>query len=346
LFTTICTDAEINLSTAQYRALFSISGNKVFLKQKVLTEDDDIRFISKWISDYFEAIPLGRSSRYLSTFHKRFLSQFSETIFSLLATPNGWASLIGTSSESSLKLRRLNEFYRQEGRWLDWIRLCDKIETFIDKSSTEYIELLRTKVWVYFWTRRYDDAKKLISKHPEIDEKTGQYSYWARISYMNNSKIRHLISQLEGRKRLDYFNRSLLGRSYARLALKAKSHSKKKELLNLAVKNLTIALKGAWKKNDMIEVAVQSWYLSVTYADLDKPKDSAKHFSEVKRLDESIMNRVPGKAWLRLAEYRIYLKQENIEEHRKERLKRIAVNAMKNLGMLNPEEYVESEYYY
>lgn len=349
LFATVCTDFELELSSAHFKAIFSTDGNFVFLKQKALPSDEHLEFIAKWLSTYFETIPLGSTSRYLSIYHKKFLSQFSKTIFFLLSKKVGWDFLIGISGESksqALRLRRINEYYRQEGKWTPWLEVCDHVETFIDKTTPLYIELLKTKVWVYFWTRRFDEAKSLLQLYPEIDEKEGQYSYWSRLQYMKLGALKKLVRELEEEKTLEYFNRSLLGRSYARLSLKAKNNAEKKRYLMKAEENLRIALNDAKKNNDMIETAVQSWYLAVTCADNGKIEESHTYLSQVKRLDESIMNRIPGKAWLRLAEYRIYLKQNKIEETMKFYLKDIAVRAISELGILNAEQYVESEYYY
>jgi len=349
LFATVCTDFGLELSSAHFRAIFSTDRNFVFLKQKTVSAKKHIEFVAKWLSNYLEAIPLGSTSRYLSVFHKKFLAQFSKTIFFLLSKKEGWNSLISSPLDSKaevLKLRRINEYYRQEGEWTEWLKLCDQIETFIDKTAPLYIELLKTKVWVYFWTRRFEDAKSLIKLHPSIDEKEGQYSYWSRLQYMKPNALKNLVKELESKPTLEYFNRSLLGRSYARLSLRTMNKTQKNLLLAKAYENLRLALGDAKKDNDMIETAVQSWYLAVVCADSGKMEESHTYFAEVKRLDESIMNRIPGKAWLRLAEYRMYLKHERTEENMKFHLKKIAVSTMSDLGVIDAEQYVESEYYY
>jgi len=128
--------------------------------------------------------------------------------------------------------------------------------------------------------------------------------------------------------------------------LRTMNKTQKNLLLAKAYENLRLALGDAKKDNDMIETAVQSWYLAVVCADSGKMEESHTYFAEVKRLDESIMNRIPGKAWLRLAEYRMYLKHERTEENMKFHLKKIAVSTMSDLGVIDAEQYVESEYYY
>ena len=346
LFTTICTDAKIELSPAHYKAISTISENKIYLKTKVEPDNKDIEFVSSWLSNYFESIPSGTSSRYLSIYHKRILKEFSKTIFYLLTTKTGWTILIGTDNLSTSRLTRFNEFYRQEGKWKEWLILIENVETFIDKKSQQYLNLMKTKVWVYFWTRRYHEANELITRFPMIDEKEGQYSYSARLQYMNNDYLNNLIKVLSNQTSLDYFNRSLLGRSYARQSLKSKNVEEKKILLEKAKDNLTKALDEAKLKNDMIEISVQSWYLAIVYAELNDLKNANFYLADVKRIDESIMNRIPGIAWLKLAEYRLAFNNDSIDKLEKDNLRDIAIEYMNRLGMSKVEEYVDCEYFY
>lgn len=346
IFTTICTDAEIELSPAHYRAISSIAGNKIFCKYCEEETDEDVDHISKWLANYFEVIPLGKTSRYLSIYYKKIFKEFSETIFYLLSKKTGWDNLIGDDEHSEKKLERFNEFFRQEGKWKEWLILIDKVENFLDESCSQFINLMKTKVWVYFWTRRYVEAKRLIEKYPLIDEKKGQYSYTIRLMYMKNSYLKKLVTDLSSELSLDYFNRSLLGRSYARLSLKEKTKKKKKELLLKAKENLLMALKGAKRSTDMVEISVQSWYLAVVCSELGEMSNAYHYLAEVKRMDESIMNRIPGIAWLKLAEYRLSLKNENISQNEILDYKNTAINYMDELGVADSEYYVDKEYFY
>lgn len=346
IFTTICTDAEIELSPAHYRAISSISGNKIFCKYHSEENDNDIGHISKWLANYFEVIPLGKTSRYLSVYYKKIFKEFSNTIFYLLSKKTGWDNLIGDDNYSEKKLERFNEFFRQEGKWKEWLELVDRVEGFIDKESSQFINLMKTKVWVYFWTRRYEEAKLLIKKYPQIDEKKGQYSYTLRLMYMNSNFLKKLVNNLSSESSLDYFNRSLLGRSYARLSLKEKAKKKKIDLLTKAKENLLMALKGAKRSTDMVEISVQSWYLAIVYSELGDMSNAYHYLAEVRRMDESIMNRVPGIAWLKLAEYRLSLKNENIAQVEILDYRNNAIKYMNELGIIDSEEYVDNEYFY
>lgn len=346
IFTTICTDAGIELSPAHYRAISSISGNKIFYKYHSEEIDENIGYISKWLANYFEIIPLGKTSRYLSVYYKKIFKDFSSTIFYLLSKKIGWDNLIGDDEYSQKKLERFSEFFRQEGKWKQWLELVDKVEEFLNKECSQFINLMKTKVWVYFWTRRYEDAKKLIDTYPQIDEKEGQYSYNIRLMYMNSAYLKKLVLKLSSTPNLDYFNRSLLGRSYARLSLKEKTKKKKIELLSKAKENLLYALQGAKDGTDMVEISVQSWYLAIVCSELNEKNNAEYYLAEVKRLDESIMNRVPGIAWLKLAEYRLSLKDENITQDGVLERKNLAIKCMNELGVIDSKEYVDKEYFY
>jgi hypothetical protein len=346
LFTTLCVDAGLPLSPAHLKAIFHCSFDKLYIEQKVRHTKNIIKFVANWLSNYFDAIPLGTSSRYLSIYHKRFLKDFPLTISYLLSEQEGWNELIGNDAKSSLRLRRINEFFRQEGKWIQWLEISNKAESFLEKKSTAFIELMKTKMWVFFWTRRFREAKELLRQYPQIDEGEGQYSYAVRMKYMDSASLSSLVKSLESKKSLDYFNRSLLGRTYARLSLKERNHQKRREYLVKAKYNVRIALKGAKRVNDMIEISVQSWYLAIICSELQENKEADKYLSEVRRLDETIMDRKPGKAWLTLAEYRLIKNRSEYSNGDKNTARDMAIEAMDKLGVINAKGYVEREYLY
>jgi len=345
LFTTLTVDANLSLSPGHLKAIFHSTEDKLFIKQAQKPPREKITFVANWLSNYFEAIPLGTSSRYLSIFHKRFLKNFEMTISYLLSQKEGWEQLIGDDDKSLLKLRMFNEFYRQEGNWVEWLKISENAELFLNKKSHHFLELMKTKMWVYFWTRRFKDAKQLLKKHPKIDEESGQYSYAYRLKFMSSRSLPELIKLLESKHNLEFFNRSLLGRSYARIAIKEKNLQRKTSYFIKAKTQLQGALKGAKKEKNTIEVSVQSWYLAIVYCELNNMRQANKLLSEVRRLDESIMDRRPGKAWLKLADYRL-AKNSKISESDLEQIRDKAISAMKDLGIINVENYIEEEYLY
>ena len=93
----------------------------------------------------------------------------------------------------------------------------------------------------------------------------------------------------------------------------------------------------------MIEIAVQNWYLSLVLIDQEKLDEAKIHLAETKRLDENIMERKPGIAWLRVAQYRLALKDNHPQMCK---MRRTAYNAMAGLGMKRIDEYLDSEYYF
>jgi hypothetical protein len=97
---------------------------------------------------------------------------------------------------------------------------------------------------------------------------------------------------------------------------------------------------------DWIERSVQSWYLSIVLADIGEIASATLHLAEVKHLDESIMNRIPGLAWLDLAQYRIACNDGSLSAYRLPELKRKAVESFERLGVVDAGNFVDHEYYY
>ena len=93
----------------------------------------------------------------------------------------------------------------------------------------------------------------------------------------------------------------------------------------------------------MIEIAVQNWYLALVLIDKGDLEKAKAHLAETKRLDENIMERKPGIAWLRVAEYRLALatNASNVQSSR-----RAAYNAMSKLGMKMIDAYLDKEYFF
>ena len=120
--------------------------------------------------------------------------------------------------------------------------------------------------------------------------------------------------------------------------------NKKDEYLEKAETCVRAALEQADDAHDLIEIAVQNWYLALILIDQDKLEEAAVCLAETRRLDENIMERKPGIAWLRVAEYRLSKKKDgNNAIHSN---KEIARKAMEELGMTNIEEYLEKDYFF
>lgn len=347
VFTTICTDEGLPFSPAHYRAMSSATvDGKIGAKPKSEPSNTDILQISKWLSRVLEQVPVGTAPRYLSTYHKNIFNLYCNTIHKLLLNQNGWSNLIGNDDKSIQRLTTLNEYFRQQGKWKEWLEVADFGLTFLSEDSLLFIPLLRTKLWVHFWTRDYDNVHKIVNTYPTVDDKGGESSYKNKLAYMKVAGLKYLIKRLSKEPVLDYYNESLLGRAYARLSLTEAKSNKKVNLLNKAKVYIFKALEGARTKSDLIETAVQSWYLACIFADLGELDEAKKHLAEVRRLDEGIMGRIPGIAWLRVAEYRFEIKNPDSKESSRDRKRGTAITAMKELGMMNPGNFVDNEYYY
>lgn len=346
-FTAICMNMGIrNLSPAHFVAFSKSYHNKIFSNSKDFKpSNENIECVSRWFLSYFESIPLGEAPKFLSIYHKRIFDQFFKTIQYLLSTPSGWNILIGNESELAQKrLERFNEFFRQEGRWKEWLLLVKYLEKNVDKDSSIYKYLAKTKAWVYFWTRQYDMVKQLIEMYPEIDEEEGQYSYRDRLKYMQLDHLCQLINDLNNKcsvDKNDYFSLSLLGRSYARLSQR-QIEEESINTLKKAYKIIKQALDMTVMNADMIELSVQTWYLALIKIELNELEMAKELLAKVRMYDECIMNRVPGLAWLAVAEYRLAKKEGKDIENKK----REAKKAMSNLGMINIDEYLEKDFFY
>ncbi len=347
VFTTLCMDAGLDLSPAHYRIIGSATADsRVGIKIRSIFSEADRSFVARWLKSALEAIPMGGAPRYLSTYHKSFFDRYAETLRELLSSSEGWKELVGEDEKALLRLTRINEYFRQEGRWGQWLEIAEKAQLFVMPSSSLFIPLMRTKLWVYFWTRRYAEARQLANQYPEVDERQGESSYTERLMYMIPGKLPELIEKLSNIQNRDYFNESLLGRACARLSLSQSNHEQRQALLMTAKEHLAVALAGAKTSKDQIETAVQSWYLACVLADLGEIDQANLHLGETRRLDECIMKRVPGIAWLRMAEYRLVANDPAVSPSTKNSYKETAMSAMQQLGMANVEEFVDKEYYY
>lgn len=344
-FIAVCLENDIRVSAAELLTVLDQDcDGRVLLRRNNGPHSEHVRVIAaKWIATELEGIPVTDSPRHFASYHKLLFSRYASTMASLLVFPECWREIVGSDDKSSYRFNRINQYFKQEGRWGDWLSIAEAAAVFLDRQSPIYRLVLQSMLWVYFWTRRFDKASELIADFPELDDKGGEHNYSDRLKYMNRAHLPSLIDELEKRPNPDYFAKSILGRSYAQLFLGDRSN--KAHLLN-AKKWLSEAKAEATDKGDWIERSVQSWYLSIVLADIGEIDNAVSHLSEVKRLDESIMNRIPGLAWLDLAQYRIACSDGSASEYRLSELKNKAIESFERLGVVDVENYIDREYYY
>jgi len=341
----ICMEHDINISSSACFTLVDKSiGNKVYLKNPIIELGAyERKAVSAWISADLKSIPVTSSARHFTSYHKEIFGRYSKTISYLLRFPEGWSEIIGNDDQSTYSLIRVTQYFKQEGMWKSWLEIADNARNFVQEGTETHKELLQSILWIYFWTRRFEEASKLLSEYPELDEKKGEHAYSERLLYMQTVHTKKLIDKLHEKDELDYFGYSLLGRSYALLYLldggDKNNLLKSKELL---VK----ALSEAEENGDWIERSVQSWYLSMVLSDLGEIESARSYLAEVKRLDENIMNRVPGIAWLKLAEYRMCINDEAVTSYKKDEIKEETILAFEKLGVIEVESFIDNEYYY
>lgn len=340
----ICLENNISLSTAHIELIGKITEtNRIKFDQESNT-DDNRNIIAKWISDNIATIPIDNNPRFLSPYYKSIFFRYEKTLSDLLKYESSWNILV----ENTDKLKRIVEFYKQQGMWKEWL---DIAQCALNYAKDEVkIELIRTMLSVYFWTRNYEKLNLLINEYPESDSGRGVNSYKTKLNYIKKESLKLLKCQLEKKitdnnlaDRDIYYEISLLGRTYARLSKLTNDEKDSNNLLKKAEENLAKALCLAKKSKDFVEISVQYWYLSLVQIELNKTEEAKKNLAEVKRLDENIMKRIPGMAWLRLVEYRFALKEQSGDL---ENLKNIAKTAMQKLDIQNIEQYLDEEYFY
>lgn len=343
-FIAFCLESGVEISKAELISFSdrTLSGS-VTLKRPISTDEESRRKLAKWISGELESIPVSHSPRHFTSYHKELFRRYSNTLSTLLCHKDCWEEIIGDSATAETKLIRISQFYKQEGRWNEWLQIAEAASKFLSSKDSIFKPLMQTMLAIYFWTRRYNQASKLLRTYPDLDDKKGEHSYLDRIRYMQPKHLKDLIIDIENRGKLDYFTRSLLGRSYAQLSLHEDDHDK---FLNVARNHLEIALHEATESGDWIERSVQSWYLALVFADLGRTEEAKHQLSEVRRLDESIMNRVPGLAWLDLAEYRIAINDPKPNPYRIKELREKTIDSFKKLGTIEIEKFIDHEYYY
>lgn len=311
--------------------------NKIICKDEYDRTEDRIA-VAKHIKKELDIIPVDDNPRFLSVYYKSIIKNYANTLIYLLNFEESWNVLITDNNE----LKRIVEYFRQQGLWKQWLKIAQNALAFC-RSSIK-LELLRSIAWINFWTRDYDALKEMLKEHPDIDCDSGVNSYESKLKYMTGQGLNELIVDLNNKisSESDYFNVSLLGRAYARLST---FKDNKDEMLENAEKYIRISLNQALATKDLIEIAVQNWYLALVLIDRNKIDEAKIHLSETKRLDENIMERKPGIAWLRVAEYRLAL-VENCSSSVIKKRREIAYNSVKELGMKNIDKYLDFEYFF
>ncbi|MBI5504189.1 MAG: SIR2 family protein [Deltaproteobacteria bacterium] len=346
LFTTLCTDCSIDLTPAHYRSLGCDAGcGRIGATAATSVTVEDRKIVAQWLTRELDSMPLGGPPRYFSVYHKAFLDQHVRTLEFLLLSAEGWTTLIPNDANGRSRLARINEYFRQAGMWSEWLAIADVGQSLVSGDRELQLMLLRSKAWVYFWTRRYDDLEALIEAEPEIDNKEGESSYRERLRYMDREHLHEFVSSPAVRTERDHFSHSLLGRAYARVAT-TKTTEERKALLFKAREHVQTALEQAKVSKDLIEASVQSWYLACILSDLGDTAQAQIQLAEVRRLDESIMSRVPGLAWLKVAEYRFEANRRDGTAEIRAAKRAEAVEAMTKLGVQNVDEYVDRDYYF
>jgi len=300
---------------------------------------DDYMCVATWLRYRLETIPVDGKPRYLTTYHKDIIREYHNTLVSVLRNPQGWSVLIG---DDPRRLHRVIKYFQQEARWLDWVSIAKLALNFTPVDSVVFVPLLRSLLWVFFWTRRHNELKDWLGRYPNADGE-GESSYQAKLRYMTPANLPDVIKSLLDKPNREYWEDSLIGRSYARLAASSPADERERDLKN-AIMHLQSALAGAQQGGGLVEVAVQSWYLACVCSDLGETISAKTHLAEVRRLDEALMDRKPGIAWLRVAEYRVERNALGVESS--STLRQRAVEAMGSLGMSDPENYVANDYYF
>ncbi|MBL7185243.1 MAG: SIR2 family protein [Phycisphaerae bacterium] len=339
-FSTLCAEKDLRFSKAHYRLLGQAIGGKLTCAApKPEPTPEDYKRVATWLRYRLETIPVDEKPRYLTAHHKDIIREYHNTLVSVLRYPQGWSVLIGDDPQ---RLHRVIKYFQQEAQWLDWVTIAEPAVQSTPDDSVVFRPLLRSLLWVFFWTRRHHELRDWLERYSSADGE-GESSYQAKLRYMTPANLPDVIKSLLAKRNREYWEDSLLGRSCARLAASSPADDRERNLRS-AMRHLQSALAGAQQGGDLVEVAVQSWYLACVCSDLDETGSAEMHLAEVRRLDEALMDRKPGIAWLRVAEYRVERNALGVESSSASR--RRAVEAMRALGMSDPEDYVDNDYYF
>lgn len=328
----------INITSAHVELLCKWVDNRRLICTEPDEKNADRINLAKLLKKNIDVIPIDDNPKFLSSYYKKIIDKYYKTLSELLLYQEAFEVIITSKNE----LKRISEYYKQQGLWKEWLNIASAVHNFCKPNLK--IDILQSIAWVYFWTRDYNSLKDLLDKCPQIDRACGVNNYSSKLSYMYpdglNAQAKKLRKKYNANKG-DYFDISLLGRVYARLSTIC--NDKKDNYLSEAELFIKEALQHASKMNDMIEIAVQNWYLALILIDKGELEKAKIHLAEAKRLDENIMERKPGIAWLRVAEYRLALATNSQNANIK---KRIAYQAMEKLGMKDIDEYLDKEYFF
>jgi len=331
-------ESGINITSSHVELLCKWVNNESLICAEPDDKSTDKTNLARLIKRNLDVIPVDDNPKFLSSYYKGIIDKYYNTLSYLLKHKESFKVLITNKND----LKRIVEYYRQQGLWKEWLDIAFYAQKFCSKALK--IDILQSIAWVYFWTRDYNNLRDLLKKYPKIDRGSGVNNYSTKLDYMTSVGLteqeRKLRDEYDKGKR-DYFDISLLGRIYARMSVI--DATKKDFYLSEAGKFIEEALHLAKTKMDMIETAVQNWYLALVLIDKGESEKAKIHLAEAKRLDENIMERKPGIAWLRVAEYRLALLTNALNLKSK---RRIAFQAMKQLGMKNIDEYLDKEYFF
>ncbi len=328
----------INITSAHVELLCKWVDNKRIICAEPDDKNIDRINLAKLLKKNIDVIPIDDNPKFLSSYYKKIIDKYYRTLSELLIHQDSFEVLVNSKND----LKRISEYFKQQGLWKEWLSIASIIQGFCNQNLK--IDILQSIAWVYFWTRDYNNLKDLLDKYPKIDKASGVNNYSSKLAYMTPSELNNQVKKLRKKynnNKGDYFDISLLGRVYARLS--TIDQNEKDYYLSEAENFVNEALVYASKMNDMIEIAVQNWYLALILIDKGEVEKAKVHLAEAKRLDENIMERKPGIAWLRVAEYRLALL---ITPKNAESKKRIAYQAMEQLGMKEIEEYLDKEYFF
>ena len=334
----IMSESCINITSAHVELLCKWVDNKHLICAEPDYKNTDRIGLAKVLKKNIDVIPVDDNPKFLSSYYKKIIDKYYKTLSDLLTYQDSFEMLVTNKND----LKRISEYYKQQGLWKEWLNIASVIQKFCNPNLR--IDVLQSIAWVYFWTRDYNNLEELLKKYPKIDKSCGVNNYSTKLAYMFPKGLTNQAKKLRKKynaNKGDYFDISLLGRVYARLS--TIYEDKKDYYLSEAEYFITEALTHASKMNDMIEIAVQNWYLALILIDRGEVEKAKIHLAEAKRLDENIMERKPGIAWLRVAEYRLALimTPKNVESK-----KRTAFRAMEKLGMQEIEEYLDKEYFF
>ena len=345
-FSDLCTSADIRLSVAHYRIVSEFDGVMLFpAPSNPAATDQEHSDVAEWLARILDHYSREKHRFTMTTAKRRILQPYISCLPTVLREQK-CQDMLFTTRDGEARFDVLKEIYRQNGRWRDWLQILEGLAASTVMSIPAVAKLvLEEQVWILFWTRQGDKLDHVVAAAAARGI-TVEYKTELRAAYVKKVGLKALLNRpdIKGYTGSDGLVLSWIGRAHARLAIGESDAAKKAALLDAAEAYVQKSLDAAMAQGNLVERAVQSFYLAlimVERRDLAKAEPLA---AEVRRIDQSMLSREPGIAWLCVYDYRRALAGN--ANHSLDAMRDAAKKAFQELGTVDLDAFVDDDYFY